>query len=213
MKCNKYCLQKNANIDIFNSYREFRNRRKWLKTFIQVLNANEVCYSLVCSSSLFFKGIVDEFHDFDILINVADAEKAKKAFESIGGNIEPPDYIDECQSLVFMEFTFPDGIEVDVIGGFQIFTYGSSYLYELKKEDIVFINWEDYEIPCLSAEIEYILYSMMEGWQSARILKRKLIEMYLLENGFSSSLFIRELENHSDLPYDIIVRLKMFILA
>lgn len=90
--------------------------------------------------------------------------------------------ISECRSNAFLEFTL-DEVDIDIIAGFRVITFGTKYLYEYDKTEIEMYNLLNMQIPLIATEAQLLLYAMMEGWQKQRQLKRTLIQRYIEDFG------------------------------
>ena len=176
---NNYDYQSQANIQCFLEDSEYGERKMALYKLFDKFNQENIHYGISCSFNLFIRGIVDEFHDFDLLVDSEDIPKIKKILEEEGANLIETGGNGYCESDVYMHFQF-ERVDIDIISGFRILTFGSSYLYVYNSNELDYINIEGKEIPLISMEALYILYSMMEGWQARRRYKRLLIEDYLL---------------------------------
>lgn len=86
-----------------------------------------------------------------------------------------------CESDVYMHYQL-DRVDVDILGGFKLLTYGTSYQYNFSSTELNYIDIDGYKVPLIPAEAQYLLYSMMEGWQAKRRYKRLLLEDFLLRN-------------------------------
>ena len=121
-----------------------------------------------------------EFHDVDLLVESQDIPKIRKIMEKIEGVLVATGGNGYCESNEYMNFQL-GRIDVDIISGFRIVTFGTQFLYEFSSDEIENTKIGSFNVPLISMEALYILYSMMEGWQPKRRYKRRLIEEYLLQ--------------------------------
>lgn len=181
---NRWEEQKNANILAFLTAPEYQERKHTLERMCQTFSEHNVRWVLSCSSSLFFKGIVDDFHDFDVLVHIEDVEALKSAMSEMGANIE----LETVQKGYFTSPYYQQAqlgrVEFDMIGNITVNTFGGSYCYPVKTEETEIVSIDgNILVPTVAVEASLILYGMMEGWQARRKWKRELCTQYLLENG------------------------------
>lgn len=98
------------------------------------LNQHQITWAVGASLLLYFKGKTAVFHDLDLMVAEADAEKAGQILRSLG-TLQPPDPHRQFQSKCFMEFVI-ESVEVDVIAGFTIVTADQRHYFPLRKEQI-----------------------------------------------------------------------------
>ncbi len=175
-----YERQQNANLLSFYTDDEMEKKRNILLRLIEETSKENVIWALLCFCAIYFRGVVDEYHDYDVLIEHDSVNKFIEIFKTMGGKIEFGQNGKEAffNSKVF-GFGEIDGVEFDLISGFTVTTYGTSYCYELKKEEIEYIKG----IPICPAEANFILYGMMIPWQPKRRFKYEIVKEYLLKNG------------------------------
>ena len=81
-----YKNQSNSNIlDFYGNY--FEDRRNVFFRIINQFKKYNVNYALGCSSNLFFRGIVDDFNDFDIIFDKKDSDKISEIMQNLGGKL------------------------------------------------------------------------------------------------------------------------------
>lgn len=178
----EYHIQKEANISAYLWEKEYAVWRKTLEKVVHAFEEEKVKWAISCSANLFFRGIVDDFHDLDLLIEESYIPIVKSIMKKLGADLLESEDIEECKSNVFMEYKL-DGIDFDIISGFRVITFGTQYLYELNPRDIEFIKVENVNLPLVPMEAQFLLYAMMEGWQRQRRYKRLLCTHYIMENG------------------------------
>ena len=176
---NSYNYQSEANIQCLLEDIEYSERKTALFTLFDELRKADVRWGLACSTNLFIRGIVDEFHDLDLIVDIKSIPKVEKIMKEQGAILKETGGNGYCESDIYMHFQF-GRVDVDVISGFRVVTFGTHFEYYFNPEELQFIELEDKNIPLISMEALYLLYSMMEGWQARRRFKRVLIEEYLL---------------------------------
>lgn len=147
-----------------------------------------ISWALSCSSAMFFRGIVDDFNDYDILLSKRDTQRAKKILVDLGVTLNPetPQKDNFFCSPNYQQAKYGK-VEFDLITDISLKTFGG--LYTFRVEDGLEMNSLDGNIPLPLAPIEaqLVLYGMMEGWQAKRRYKRELCYQYLLEMKKSQS--------------------------
>ena len=176
---NNYYYQASANIQCFMQDTEYRERKGALFALCDLFQENNIRWGLSCSANLFLRGIVDDFHDFDFIVEIDDCHRVKKLMEEIGAILKETGGNGFCESDVYMHYQL-GRVDVDIISGFKIVTFGTYYKYSFNPEEIEFVDIGKIQLPFIPMEALYILYAMMEGWQARRRYKRILIEEYLL---------------------------------
>ena len=184
-----YRSQANDNVLAFYDA-EYSPRRELLYRIVMEFEKAEITWAVGCSFSLFLRGIVDDFHDFDILVANEDVEDAKRIMKdvilaklvAVGGN-------GFCNSDDYSHWQI-NNCDIDVIAGFRVDTFGNSLYVSIRPEIIEVLDFEylPYKIPVICLEPLYCLYSMMEGWQHKRRYKKLLIEEYFSANKPSKQL-------------------------
>ena len=196
---NNYYYQSEANVQCLLEDIEYSERADTFFKLFNEFDAAGVRWALACSMNLFLRGIVDEFHDLDLLVEIKDIPKVKEimkkcdaVFVATGGN-------GFCESDIYLHYQF-GRVDIDIISGFRIVTFGTYFLYEYSEEEIDYILVENKKIPLVSMEALYILYSMMEGWQQKRRFKRVLIEEYLLSENVKHGKILKDALEQFQLP-------------
>ena len=80
----EYKYQKEVNIRALINDQEYEVRRNVIKEVVDIFEKEKVDWALSCSSQLFLNGVVDDFHDFDILIGGNTIGEMKKALAKMG---------------------------------------------------------------------------------------------------------------------------------
>lgn len=208
---NEWHNQQEANIIAFlEDSEEYGKRRQFFFQMCEAFERENVNWNLFCSSSLFFLGITDDFNDFDILIEKGSIDTAVKLLRNLGMRIEREEMYgfeidskrltqEEIESLEqlmgkatqgkfvsnrYIDFISPNKtVEVDMISGFRVGAMNTQFLYEYSPNEIEHVNICNFNVPVVCPEAQFVLYAMMECWQSQRRFKRKLIKQYIEDKG------------------------------
>jgi len=159
---------------------EYTPRRKLMHRIVREFEAKGITWAVGCSFSLFLRGIVDDFHDFDVLVANKDVETAKEIMQNvIGAKLVATGGNGSCNSDDYSHWQV-NNCDIDLIAGFRVETFGECLYVPMRSEIIEVLDFEylPYKIPVISMEPLYCLYSMMEGWQHKRRYKKLLIEEY-----------------------------------
>lgn len=176
-----YRRQSDSNIlDFFNDY--FESRRNVFFKIIDEFKKQDIHFALGCSSNLFFRGIVDDFNDFDIIFEKKDSDTISEIMSKLGAKLIGTGGNGFCESDLYLHYIL-DSIHIDFISGFRINTFDKSYYYDLPNNEVENLESEYFQIPLVPTEIQLILYAMMEGWQPRRRFKRVIIYNYLNQEG------------------------------
>lgn len=134
------------------------------------LNKENVTWVVGASLLLYLKGIVNDFHDIDILVLEEDVPKVKQVFSKFG-YLLPFNFNSKYKTKYFLEYIV-DNVEIDVIGGYIITNNGIDYDCSLSKDQIndkVVINNELIPLHSLSLWKKY--YKLMERSEKVNLLK------------------------------------------
>lgn len=146
-----------------------------LKRIARRFNEAGLVWALGASMLLYFKHITPEFHDIDLMVAGADADRARQLLCEMG-TLQPPSPNSRYKTKCFMEFVI-DGVDVDVMAGFAIVSGGQTHDCSLQKEQIVETLTLDGEIiPLQSVELWRGYYALM-----GRTAKVDMIDRYLAE--------------------------------
>lgn len=146
-----------------------------LKRIAHRLNEAQFEWCLGASMMLYFKGIVSEFHDIDLMISVEDVEVVKSILSEMGtpcpSDHEPNSmYKTKC----FMEYVI-DEIDVDVMAGFAIVHEGEIYDCTLCKDQITDQLMLDGEvIPMQSPRLWCRYYRLMSRSTKADMIEKAM---------------------------------------
>lgn len=163
-----------------------------LSQIAEKLNKEGIVWGVGASLLLNHYGLIDHPNDIDILVSVADIQKADKVL-SIMGEKKIRDKVDTYSTRYFYEYTINE-FDVDVMAGLRINYDKGVFEYIFDKKSVV--NTKEVgeiSIPLTSLEDWYIIYQIIPGRES----KVKIIESYLLSKGVKNpKLFERALESN-----------------
>ena len=116
---------------------EMQKKIELLQKIAHRFNEANVEWALGASMLLYFKGIVSEVHDIDLMVSTRDAELVREILSEMG-ELHPANPISNpmYRTKVFMEFTIAS-VDIDVMAGFAIVNEGKIYDCSLYKEQIV----------------------------------------------------------------------------
>lgn len=179
-----YIYQSQANISSLLEDGEYEERKNCLFKILKDFEEKEVIYGVGCSFNLFLRGIVDEFHDFDLIVEKESISTVKQIMENLGAKLVATGGNVYCESDVYLHYQL-GRVDVDIISGFRVLTYNTKIYYAINPSEIEYcIIYEEHpiSIPLLPLECLYGIYYMMEGWQSRRRFKRILITEFFENN-------------------------------
>ena len=131
-----------------------------LSQIAKEFNNRNITWAIGASMLLYFKGIVSEFHDIDIMVAEEDIDQTKEVLSSFGSMQSPNPNI-TYKTSCFMEFAV-DGIEIDVMAGFVIIHDDKEHHFPLMKEHIKdFTEIEGVRIPLQTLEEWRTYYQLM----------------------------------------------------
>ena len=162
---------------------EMQKKIELLQKIAHRFNETNIEWALGASMLLYFKGIISEVHDIDLLVSIPDAELVRKILSEMG-ELHPADPVSDpmYRTKVFMEFTI-DSVDIDVMAGFTIVKEGKIYDCSLCKEQIVERMTLGTEIIPLQSPILWCKYYRLMG----RNKKADLIERSCQTNKFDSN--------------------------
>ena len=144
-----------------------------LKKIAHRFDKARIVWALGASMLLYFKGIVPDFHDIDLMISDDDAEYVRSILSEMG-KLQPPNPNAKYRTKTFMEFTI-DGIDVDVMAGFSVLSDGKLFDCSLKEDQIVEkIALGSELIPLQSPQLWCEYYRLMGRDEKARMIEDAL---------------------------------------
>lgn len=154
---------------------ELNHKLEVLKRIAGALNKENVTWAVGASLLLYFKGVVNEFHDLDLMVTLEDVDKVKAVLGELGEKQEQEPN-SQYKTKCFLEYVI-DEVDVDVMAGFVIVKEGVEYPIPFDKRSIVeIIQFEEAHIPLQSVEAWKSYYALMN-----RQSKVELIEGWLNE--------------------------------
>ncbi|HPJ01508.1 MAG TPA: hypothetical protein PKU80_01535 [Candidatus Limiplasma sp.] len=138
------------------------------------LNAAGIPWAVGGSMLLYFKGLVSEFRDIDIMVKAEDAEPVRAILEKLG-TLEAPKPSVKFQSKAFFELTI-DGVDVDVMAGFVIISGGAAHDCSLQEQEITeSIQLGSENIPLHSLAAWRRNYELMGKHDKVRLIDENLL--------------------------------------
>ena len=133
---------------------QMQKKIELLQKIAHRFNEANVEWALGASMLLYFKGIVSEVHDIDLMVSIRDAELVREILSEMG-ELHPANPISNpmYRTKIFMEFTIAS-VDIDVMAGFAIVNEGKIYDCSLYKEQIV-------ERMTLGTEIIHLQYPIL----------------------------------------------------
>ncbi len=200
MEKEKYKYQKELNIQLLKNNREYDIRKKVLTKVAEIFDIEKVDWALSCSSQLFLNGIIDDFHDYDILVGYHTIGKMKKALNKIGAVSRDVGDQTNFYSDAFFRYRL-NQVDLDMVSSFRIVIFDTVYCCNYYEFDIELSNINGIgTIPLIPMEANYLLYGMMECFQPQRHHKRCLIEQYFKDCGVSTPQIFEDVLERYHLP-------------
>lgn len=127
----------------------------------RALNAEGINWAVGASLLLYFKGIVDSFHDIDVVMDERDVMRARALLDGMG-TVERRMPDASYRTRMFLEYVI-DGVEMDVMAGFAIVDNdGIEHFFPLRREDIQeYAQIDGVNIPLQSVEAWQTYYGLM----------------------------------------------------
>lgn len=146
-----------------------------LKIISQEFNNAGITWALGGSMLLYFKGIVNEFNDIDLMVMFEDVELIKNIMHSLNAELLPPHPNDKYNSKAFLQYVI-NGVDVDIIAGFGIINEGELHDCSLHSDQIIEkINLDGEAIPLQSIELWHRYYKLMGRENKVRIINEKTL--------------------------------------
>ena len=143
-----------------------------LSKIAKKLNSKQITWALGASAMLYLNGIVEEFHDVDLMVTEKHIEKAMSLLSELG-NLQERSPNPQYKTKYFLEYTI-DEVDVDVMAGFVIVKDGKTYPMEFDESHIertVTVNGE--QIPLQSLADWHHYYQLMDRPQKAAMCQNK----------------------------------------
>lgn len=137
------------------------------------LNERNVVWAVGASMLLYLRGIVDVFHDIDLMVCESDVEKLKEQLLPMGV-LAPPKPDQQYKTRHFLEFVI-QGVDVDVIAGFVIVKDGRDYDCPFGPEQIEeYLQLNGETIPLQSLRDWRRYYELMGRTSKVEIIDRSI---------------------------------------
>ncbi|MBQ2835380.1 MAG: hypothetical protein IJE68_00895 [Clostridia bacterium] len=190
-----YCAEQSRdNLLCFLEDVEYASRKEVFFQIEEIFRQRDVKWAVGCSMDLFLRGLTDEFHDLDLIVDKGSIPAIKKIMEELGAELTATGGNGFCESDVYLHYHI-GRVDIDIISGFRIITFNTQYYYSYDENEIDWMEFEGLRVPLISLEAMYILYFMMEGWQPKRKFKRRLIQQFFETNKPThNEVFLKALE-------------------
>ena len=135
------------------------------------LNRAGVVWALGASALLYIKGVVETFHDVDLLIQPEHIPAAHKVFVQLGAKAKPaaPPSLTYATTY-FEEFTL-DGVDFDLLGGFTIRRKDAMYSYPFGADRVAeVLSFQGASLPLTPLADWVVLYLLMPRRSSKAVL-------------------------------------------
>lgn len=144
-----------------------------LQVFAKVaaaLNRQGVTWAVGGSLMLYFRGVVTDFNDIDLMAAAADGERAAEALVDLGAVRKPVQPSPRFESDGFWKLEL-NGLGIDIMAGLGIIYEGQKYTFPLRKGDISdTIELLDEKIPLQGVREWRELYRLMQREEKVRLL-------------------------------------------
>ena len=135
------------------------------------LNRAGVVWALGASALLYVKGVVETFHDVDLLIQPEHMPAAHKAFVQLGAKAKPASPPSLTYATTFFEEFVLDGVDFDLLGGFTIRRKDAMYRYPFEADRVAEVmNYQGESIPLTPLADWVVLYLLMPRRSSTAVL-------------------------------------------
>lgn len=140
-----------------------------LISIAEVLNRNSIRWALGASCMLYLRGIVNDFHDIDLLIDEDDSAKAIAALKTLG-TMRDPESSSAFQTVCFRQFVIQN-VEVDMIAGMAIVCDHAVHRFRLSDDSIdCTLHIQNQDIPLQSTAAWREYYALMGRTEKVRII-------------------------------------------
>jgi DNA-3-methyladenine glycosylase I len=149
------------------------NKARVLARIGRALEAAGILWAVGGSAMLYRHGIVDDFHDLDLVVGAQDAQKADAVLSALG-TVQEKAPSDTFASDFYRSYEI-EGVEVDAMAGMVIISDGRPCRY-LFDEDSITGRWpvNGVHIPLAALEDWYILYLLMGRAEKAERIRGHL---------------------------------------
>ena len=145
------------------------NKLELLKKIAGRFNAEGITWALGASMLLYFKGMVSEFNDIDLMVMTEDIDKARKILDSLGRQLPEKDNTGFA-TRYFLEYDI-EGVGVDLMAGFAVVAGGEVHDCALTPDQIVeYADLFGERIPLQSVELWRRYYNLMGRESKVRLI-------------------------------------------
>jgi len=173
-----YQEQAIVNMKAFCSESKFAEKKAFLLYLAEEFNKQGVRWCLTCSSTMFFRGITTDFHDFDILIHWEDISKAigvvkaKNAVDLTKGDQT------HFASTLFNKYQLGN-VYFDLFSEWRV-KDPFHFTYVWTERDVEKFDIDGITIKMVTDKIQFVLYAAFSPWaQEKRLGQAILIAEYL----------------------------------
>ena len=146
-----------------------RRKLELLKTIAAGFNAGGITWALGASMLLYFKGMVSEFNDIDLMVMTEDIDKARKILDGLGRQLPEKDNTGFA-TRYFLEYDI-EGVGVDLMAGFAVVAGGEVHDCALAADQIVeYADLFGERIPLQSVELWRRYYNLMGRESKVRLI-------------------------------------------
>lgn len=199
---NYYSDQALNNVVALYEDMEYVERKETFLKIAHRFRKEGIRWAVGCSMNLFFRGIVDDFHDLDLIVDIKDVDKIMSIMASFDAVLIETGGNGFCESDAYCHYQL-GRVDIDVIAGFRMNTFGTTYRYQFCESENDTVNVQIIQVPLLPLEAMYVLYYMMEGWQPKRRFKRQIIEEFFSINESKHKEVLMKALAEFDLPGQI----------
>lgn len=149
-----------------------KNKIAVLLKIANLFNENGITWNVGASCMLYFRDVVEDFNDIDLMIHIDDVEKVKELLTKYKSLERKPN--GKYQTEHFLEYDI-EGVDIDIMAGFKIVHNNNIYYFPLSKEqksDKKIIN--NSIIYLESIEKWLIYYKLMERKDKVEIINNSL---------------------------------------
>ena len=173
-----YREQANVNMKAFCNETKFAEKKTFLLHLADEFNKQGVRWCLTCSSTMFFRGITTEFHDFDILIYWEDISKALKVVKEVNAVDLTKGDQSHFASTLFNKYKLGN-VYFDLFSEWRI-KDPFHFTYVWTEKDVESFDIDGVTIKIVSDKIQFVLYSAFSPWcQEKRLAQAILMAEFL----------------------------------
>ena len=99
--------------------------------------------------NLFCRGVVDDFHDLDLIVDIKNIEQIQKEMNEMGAVLFQTGGNVFCESDVYFHYQF-GRVDIDIISGFRLLTFGTTYYYKYDRNESDWVDIMEISVPMIS---------------------------------------------------------------